>query len=136
MKPFNCVKINLFVVDNNNSNHLTVCKQMSSDSFKNDVTNKSFAYKPYIYIYLSIYIYIYKDLALNCLQELICLKTLPNKLISFLHSSHSSLVSFTNFISSFHSHIFNFFLSFLPSSHSSLLSSTNFLHFFFSFSHI
>ena len=37
---------------------MTVCKQMTSDSFKNDVTNKLFAYKSYIYIY--IYIYIYK----------------------------------------------------------------------------
>ena len=28
------------VLDNNTWNHLTVCKQMSSGSFKNNVTNK------------------------------------------------------------------------------------------------
>ena len=42
---------------------------MSSDSFKNDVTDKLFTYKSYI-------IYMYKqDLVLNNPQELICHKT-------------------------------------------------------------
>ena len=32
--------------------HLTVCKQMSSDSFKNKVTYKLLTKKSYIYIYI------------------------------------------------------------------------------------
>ena len=47
MKSFNCVKIELLVLGSNTSNHLTVCKQMSSGLFK-DFTNKL-----YIYIYIN-----------------------------------------------------------------------------------
>ena len=32
--------------------YLTACKQMSSDSFKNNVNYKLFTYKSYIYIYM------------------------------------------------------------------------------------
>ena len=35
MKIFNCVLLKLFVLNNNTWNHLTVGKQMSSDSLKN-----------------------------------------------------------------------------------------------------
>ena len=35
----------LLVLDNNNWSYLTVCKQMSSDLFKNNVTYKLLAYK-------------------------------------------------------------------------------------------
>ena len=55
---------------------------MNSGSFKNNVTCKLFAHKPYIYIYVYIYIYIYiyiererENLALNNPQGLICHKT-------------------------------------------------------------
>ena len=34
-KSFNYVQIKLLVLDSTTWNHLTVCKQMSSDSFKN-----------------------------------------------------------------------------------------------------
>ena len=47
MKPVNCVKTELLVLDCNIWNHLTVCKQMGSGSFKN-VTYKLFAYKSYM----------------------------------------------------------------------------------------
>ena len=41
--------VELLVLDNdNNRNYLTVYKQISSDSFKNDVTYKLFTYKSYI----------------------------------------------------------------------------------------
>ena len=40
-------------------NYVIVCKQMSSDLFKDNVINKPFFYKLYIYIY--IYIYIYRE---------------------------------------------------------------------------
>ena len=41
------------MLDGNTWNHLTVCKQKSSNnSFKNKVTNKLFSYKSIIYIYI------------------------------------------------------------------------------------
>ena len=43
------------VLDNNIWNHLTVCKQISSGSFKNNVTYQVITYKLYIYIYIYIY---------------------------------------------------------------------------------
>ena len=43
------------MLDSNTWNHLTVCKQMSSGSFKNNVAYKIFAYKLYTYIYIYIY---------------------------------------------------------------------------------
>ena len=49
-------------------NHLTVCKQMCSDSFKNDYNFKQFIYKSYIYVYK-------QDLASNNPQGLIYHKT-------------------------------------------------------------
>ena len=42
LKSFNCVQIKQLVLDINTWNHLTVCKQMSYDSFK-DVAYKLFA---------------------------------------------------------------------------------------------
>ena len=54
MKPFNCVKIKLLVLDNNTWKHLTVCKHMGSDLFK-DITYKLFVCKSYIF---NTYIYI------------------------------------------------------------------------------
>ena len=44
------IKLELLVLDGNTWKHLTVCEQMSSNSFKNKITNKLFAYKPYIYM--------------------------------------------------------------------------------------
>ena len=52
-------------------NHLTVCKQINSGSFKN-VINKLYVYKSYLYK---------EDLALNNLQWLICHKTQPNQIL-------------------------------------------------------
>ena len=40
------------MLDWNTWNHLTVCKQMSANSFKNKVTNKLFAYKSSTQIYI------------------------------------------------------------------------------------
>ena len=60
-------------VNGNISKHLTVCRQMSSDSFK-DFTNELFVYKSYIYIYIYISACVCvceQDLVLNHLQELI-----------------------------------------------------------------
>ena len=48
LKPFNCMHLKLFVLDNNNWNYLTVCKQISSDLFKDYVTYKLFTRKSYI----------------------------------------------------------------------------------------
>ena len=56
MKLFKSVQTNawysieLLVLDGNTWNNLTVCKQMSSDSFRNNITYKIFIYKLYIYI--------------------------------------------------------------------------------------
>ena len=58
LKPFNCVQIELFALDRNIWNHLTVSKQMSFGSFRN-YTNKLFVFKSSIYLYLYLYIYIY-----------------------------------------------------------------------------
>ena len=44
------MQIELLVLDNNTWNHLTVCKQISSSSFKNNVTDKRFVYKSYMCI--------------------------------------------------------------------------------------
>ena len=41
--------IELLVLDSSTWNHLTVCKQMSSGSFENNVTYKLFTYKSYIW---------------------------------------------------------------------------------------
>ena len=40
--------VELLELHNNTWNHLTVCKQMSSGSFKNNATYKLFIYKSYI----------------------------------------------------------------------------------------
>ena len=40
----------LLALDNNTGNYLTLCKQISSGLFKNDVTYKLFAYKSYTYV--------------------------------------------------------------------------------------
>ena len=57
------------LLDTNSGDHLAVCKQIRSDSFKNNVAYKLFVYRSYIYIY------IYKqNLELNNLQRLICHK--------------------------------------------------------------
>ena len=40
--------LNEIIIDHNTWNHLTVCKQKSSDSFKNNVTYKLFMYKSFI----------------------------------------------------------------------------------------
>ena len=45
-KPFNCIQTVAIIM----------CKQISSNSFKNKMTNKLFNYKSYIYIYIYIYI--------------------------------------------------------------------------------
>ena len=45
--------IELLMLTSNTWNHLTVCKQMSSGSFKNNITSKQFTYKSYIYYILS-----------------------------------------------------------------------------------
>ena len=69
------LQLQLLVLDSNTGKHLTLCKQMNSYSFKNNVTYKLFIYKSYIYI---IYIEMNnKYLALNNLQGLICHKTQP-----------------------------------------------------------
>ena len=47
----------LLIFDNNTWNHLTVSKQMSPGSFKNNVTYKLFVYKLYIFD-----IYMYKQI--------------------------------------------------------------------------
>ena len=63
-----CAKIKLFVLHNNTWNQLTVCKQMSSGSFRN-VIFRICVHRLYIY-------YQFKDdLALNSIQGLICYKT-------------------------------------------------------------
>ena len=59
------------MLNNNSLNHLTVCKQMSSDSSKN-VTYKLFAYKLYMYK---------QDLALDYPPGLICHESQPNLLV-------------------------------------------------------
>ena len=49
LKNFNCMQINdkyhleLLALNNNNWNHLNMRKQLSSDSFKNNVTDQQFA---------------------------------------------------------------------------------------------
>ena len=48
LKTFNCIPIELIVLDSNRRNHLTVFKQMKSDSFKNNFSCKIFAYNSYI----------------------------------------------------------------------------------------
>ena len=53
----------LLVLDSNTRNYLTVCKQMSSGSFKT-LTNTFYSQMVYIYMYK-------QDLALNNLQWLI-----------------------------------------------------------------
>ena len=50
------------MLNSNTWNHLTVCKEMSSDSFKNDVTCKLFAYKSLSHPHL-------QDLALKKLSR-------------------------------------------------------------------
>ena len=45
-------QIELLMLMNNTWNYLTVYKQMSSNTFKNKVTNKLFAYNVHIYIYI------------------------------------------------------------------------------------
>ena len=63
----------LLILNSNTWNHLTVCKQMSTGSFKN-VTYKLFVYTSHIW-------YICKqNLALNNLQWLICHKIQPNQI--------------------------------------------------------
>ena len=44
-----CLLLLLLLSDTNAWNHLTVCKQMRSNSFKKNVTYELFAYKLYIY---------------------------------------------------------------------------------------
>ena len=39
------IKIELLMLNSNTWNYLTVCKQMNSGLFKNDITNKLFGYK-------------------------------------------------------------------------------------------
>ena len=60
----------LLVLDNETRNDLTMCKQIRSGSFKNNVTNKLFANKLYK-----------QDVALNKPQGLICHKTQRQKTI-------------------------------------------------------
>ena len=52
LKPFDCVQIQLLVFDSNTWNHLTLCKQMMSALFKNNVTYKLFIYKYHTCIFL------------------------------------------------------------------------------------
>ena len=74
LKPFNCVH----TINCNAWNHLTVCKLMSSETFKNNVTNKL---PNHIYV-----IYMYKKaLALNNPRAFICRKTQPNQIITWNH---------------------------------------------------
>ena len=47
--PFNCMLLELLVLKSI-KNHFTVCKQMGSGSFKNNVTDKLFVYNIYMYI--------------------------------------------------------------------------------------
>ena len=56
------VALHFLIPKNSNTrNHITVCKQKISDSFKNNVTYRQFPYKSHIFN-----IYMYKeDLALN-----------------------------------------------------------------------
>ena len=64
----------LLLLHSNSWNHLTLCKEISTGSFKN-VINKMFTTHMYL-------IYMYKeDMALNNLQCLICHKTQPNQII-------------------------------------------------------
>ena len=42
-------KFEFVVLVSNNSNHLIVCKNISSHSFRHKVIEKLFTYKPYIY---------------------------------------------------------------------------------------
>ena len=59
------------MLDRNTCNHLTVCKQMSSNnSFKNKVTYKLFTYKSHESK---------QELALNNPKVLTCNKTLTNQ---------------------------------------------------------
>ena len=48
----------IIVLDSNNWNHFTIaiqmCKQISSNSFKNEITDKLLNYKPYVYIHLNV----------------------------------------------------------------------------------
>ena len=67
MKPFNSVQ----TTNSSTWNNLTVCKQISSGSCKNNVTNKLFVHKLYIYIYIKL------DLVLNNLLGSIYQKTQP-----------------------------------------------------------
>ena len=54
------------MLDSNTRNHLIVSKQMSSGSFKNEISYKLFTYKSYTFNTYK------QDLALNDLQRLIC----------------------------------------------------------------
>ena len=60
----------------NTRNHLTVCKQMNSGSFENNVTNKLFVYTSYIY-----------DLVLNNPQWSIYHKVQQNQLNQTKHTN-------------------------------------------------
>ena len=99
-------RIELLVLDRNTWNHLTVCKEMSFDLFKN-VTSKLFTYKSYTYLrthththalslslsltHTHIYIYMFvcvciKKLALNNQHVLMCHKTNETNLYPLSHS--------------------------------------------------
>ena len=68
------MQIKPLLFDNNTWNNLTVCKQMSSSSFKNCYLTK-YSFTNHIYL-----VYVYKqDLALNNQKRLICRKTPTNQ---------------------------------------------------------
>ena len=74
------------MLNSNNWNHLTMCKQMSSGLLKEcylqtiylQITHTHTHTHTHIYIYIYIYIYI-QDSAFNNPQGLICHKTQPNQ---------------------------------------------------------
>ena len=68
----NNILIELLVLDNNTWNPLTVCKQMSSDTFTNNVIYKLFAYKLCMHVCICVN---KQDLVLNTQEGLICHKT-------------------------------------------------------------
>ena len=49
LKPFNCVQIKQYALDGSDWNHFTKYKQMSSGSFKNNITYKLFFNKSNIF---------------------------------------------------------------------------------------
>ena len=51
------MELELFVLDYNTWNHLTVYKQISSGSFKSNVTYKLFTYKLCVYVYILVWFY-------------------------------------------------------------------------------